>query len=174
MPEPFHPTRKILPCLLDRLTDGWDPETEDLPGASAGPAGHDPAGITAAEYRRYFLRDLRMLLNTKNRQYEKELEGFPHAERSVLNFGMRDPAGRTMGKQGIAELEKEMREAILRFEPRLLPGTLQIRSLDADTHPAETTSTVSFEISGTLWALPLPEHFQVRTEVNLENGRCAL
>ena len=61
-------------------------------------------------------------------------------------------------------------EAILTFEPRILPATLQIRTLleagDLDHH-----NVIGVEIHGELWAQPVPLEFLVRTDFDLETGK---
>ena len=175
--------KKILPCLLDRLTDGAetivnapagrnDVRTEESTRA-AGSGATEAGGITLPVYVQSFKRDLAMLLNTKSHLATEELAEFAEAECSVINYGMRDPAGRAASRQDILDIERQIREAILRFEPRLTPGSLQVRALSAEEVSSTASNTVGFEIVGTLWASPMPEYFHVKTEINLENGRCS-
>ena len=72
----------------------------------------------------------------------------------------------------LAGIEQHIRDAIMRFEPRIIPDTLVVRVMNAEERARNTANTVGFEIRGTLWATPLPELFQVKTEINLENGEC--
>lgn len=156
---------RVLPCLLDRLTDDH-PEVhqESSPGLR---------GITLDQYRKGFLRDLRWLLNSKCHLPGEGLAEFPEVECSVFNFGMPDPAGRTIRDLDLPVIERLIRHAILRFEPRILPDTLQVKAVTEGQSRA-TPNTVGFEIRGTLWALPLPELFHVKTEIDFENGRCQM
>ena len=158
------PGANILPCLLDRLMDG-NPEVR----VEASPGLH---GITMTQYRDGFLRDLRWLLNTKCHQPDEGLGEFSEVERSVFNFGMPDPAGRSVRDVDIVEIERQIRDAILRFEPRILPETLRVKAMAAHERARTVPNTVGFEIRGTLWASPLPELFHVKTEIDLENGEC--
>ncbi len=70
----------------------------------------------------------------------------------------------------MTDLARAIREAILTFEPRILPATLQIRTLleagDLDHH-----NVIGVEIHGQLWAQPVPLEFLVRTEFDLETGK---
>ena len=70
----------------------------------------------------------------------------------------------------MTDLARAVREAILTFEPRILPATLQIRTLleggDLDHH-----NVIGVEILGELWAQPVPLEFLVRTEFDLETGK---
>ena len=176
--------KKILPCLLDRLTDGAEVVSHTPAGhndvrieeaARSAPRSDHPeaVGITLPVYIQSFKRDLAMLLNTKSHQATEALAEFAEAERSVINYGMRDPAGRAASRQDILDIERQIREAILRFEPRLAPETLRVRALPGEEVSRVAPNTVGFEIAGTLWASPMPEYFHVKTEINLENGRCS-
>ena len=49
--------------------------------------------------------------------------------RSVLNFGLPALAGQTASALDIVDLERLIRQAILDFEPRILPGTLEVEPI---------------------------------------------
>ena len=158
------PGQNVLPCLLDRLVDdNPDVRAEATPGLR---------GINLTRYREGFLRDLRWLLNAKCHLPNEGLAEFPEVERSVFNFGMRDPAGMSVREQDLVEIERGMREAILRFEPRIVAETLEVKAVPMKEFSRAAPNTVGIEIRGTLWASPLPEMFHVKTEINLENGQC--
>lgn len=164
MAETILSAEKILPCLLDRLTDeNSEVRAEATPGIR---------GITLSRYREGFLRDLRWLLNTKCHLPSEGLSAYPEVERSVFNYGMSDPSGRTLGENDLLDLERQIRAAIEQFEPRIIRDTLEVSVVTGDEDQRGSPNTVSFEIRGTLWAAPLPEQFHVRTEINLENGQC--
>lgn len=164
MAESILSAEKILPCLLDRLTDDHaEVKREASPGVR---------GITLSRYREGFLRDLRWLLNAKCHLPGEGLGDYPQVERSVFNFGMPDPSGRSLREMDLAEIERQIRQAIECYEPRILPETLEIKVVAQGDDTHATPNTVMFEIRGTLWAAPLPEQFHVKTEINLENGQC--
>lgn len=164
MAESILSAEKIFPCLLDRLTDDHAEVKKD---ASPG-----MRGITLARYREGFLRDLRWLLNAKCHLPSEGLGEYPQVERSVFNFGMPDPSGRSLREMDLAEIEQQIREAIECFEPRILPETLEVNVVAEGDTSRSMPNTVVFEIRGALWASPLPEQFHVKTEINLENGQC--
>ena len=94
---------------------------------------------------------------------------FPNARRSVINFGLPALAGETATSVDIADLERGIRQAVLDFEPRILPGTLQVRALEVGQF--ENHNVIGIEISGQLWAQPIPIDLLVRTEIDLETGK---
>ena len=99
---------------------------------------------------------------------------FRWVARSVFNYGMPDPAGHVMSDKTNNEIEEQLREAIIRFEPRILPNSLEVRALTEEEmkSQADTPNAVGFEINGDLWAAPLPEPFRVKTQIDLESGDC--
>ena len=89
---------------------------------------------------------------------------------SVLNYGTRDLAGMTSNSFDELALERDLRDAILAFEPRIIADSLQVR-LSRD---AASDGKIAFEIDGQLWALPYAERVMFRTEMDLETGVCEL
>lgn len=65
-----------------------------------------------------------------------------------------------------------MREAILRFEPRILPPSLRVKAIISEDHGAP--NVLSLEITGDLWAEPVPENLYLQTRVDLESGSILL
>jgi type VI secretion system protein ImpF len=154
------PIEKLQPCLLDRLTD-------DEPGKQE--ESRTQRVISLQKYRRGVLRDLEWLFNAyaaiKFEDGTSELDDYPEARRSVINFGTRQLCGLTA--PNMERLREELAEALQVFEPRLTPRTLSIRA-DQDRN------IVTFDLEGELWANPLPEHLHLKTAVDIETGQCLL
>jgi type VI secretion system protein ImpF len=93
----------------------------------------------------------------------------PLARRSVINFGLPALSGQTASTLEVPDLERAIRQAILDFEPRILSESLQVRALETDA--MEHHNVIGVEISGHLWAQPLPLELLVRTEIDLETGQ---
>ncbi|HEU0220660.1 MAG TPA: type VI secretion system baseplate subunit TssE, partial [Paracoccaceae bacterium] len=53
------------------------------------------------------------------------------------------------------------------FEPRILPGTLQV-SLSAEK--SQSRAILAFDITGEVWAQPLPLEIYLRTELDVASG----
>lgn len=157
------PRERRQPCLLDRLTD-------DEPQSSV--ESRDRRVIGNQQFRRGVLRDLGWLLNAASRMDAETAAEFPAAARSVLNFGIPDLCGLTTSSVEPVQVERSIRQAIERYEPRILPRTLRVQAVtDADEMGP---NAVSFRISGELWAQPMPEHLFVKTEIDLETGQCSV
>lgn len=114
---------KMQPSLLDRLTDN-DPEKKRESANSNL--------ITHAALRRNVLRDLQWLFNTINHDASSDLSGLTQVSRSVVNFGVAPLAGKRMSDIEWHDIQRKLTEAIINFEPRILPGasgSLRVRYL---------------------------------------------
>jgi type VI secretion system protein ImpF len=89
--------------------------------------------------------------------------------RSVVNYGLPALSGRASSSMDVAELERAIRQAILDFEPRILPQSLEVRAV-RQANPHEQHNIVGVQIQGQLWAQPVPLELLVRTEIDLETG----
>jgi type VI secretion system protein ImpF len=155
------PRERLQPALLDRLTDDRPDRAKDA---------REMRVMTKAQLRQAVLRDLGWLFNATNLESGESLARYPHVRRSVVNFGLPALSGRTASTVGVSELERGIREAILAFEPRLLPDSLVVRAIITESQ-LDRHNVVAVEIEGQLWAQPVPLEMLVRTEIDLETGR---
>lgn len=131
--------RRYPPCLFDRLIAGREPTR------------------TANDARRRslhdaVLRDLAWLLGSINTRGVNNLREFPHIATSVLNFGIPALEHVTLQAEASRLLEVEVREAIVRFEPRLAHDTLDVQCRPATTPGGQPC--LELRIEGDLIALP--------------------
>lgn len=114
-------------------------------------------------------RDLTWLFNSQNMCLDEMLEeNYSNIESSVLNYGMPDLTGKTASSINVFQLEKSLRQTILRFEPRIIPSTLKLR-LHEDKSMMDHNALV-FEINGDIYTDPVPVHMHLFTQLDLENG----
>ena len=154
---------RFLPSLLDRLTD-------DDPGMKRPET--DRFILDLERYRFAVVRDIDWLLNTTTSARPEEIEGLELTSGSVLNYGMPPLSGGTVLSIDPRALEQRIRDVIVRFEPRIVPTSVRI-----EVHLTGTVMShrsLSFQLEGMLWAVPLPEQIYVRTEVDLETGHVAV
>jgi type VI secretion system protein ImpF len=154
---------RLQPALLDRLTD----EAPDQRVES-----EDHRVMSKARLRQAVLRDLGWLFNAVQ-PLTRETEGWPVLTDCVLNFGLPSLSGQLASKVDVSVLEQTIRTAILRFEPRILPETLEVHALEASS-VLETHNVIEFEIRGHLWAQPVPLEILLRTQLDLEAGKVEL
>jgi type VI secretion system protein ImpF len=79
-------------------------------------------------------------------------------------------SGQLASKLDVSLLEAAIRQAIVRFEPRILPQTLEVRALEA-TSVLDTHNVIEFQIRGHLWSQPVPLEILLRTQLDLEAGQ---
>jgi type VI secretion system protein ImpF len=151
---------RLQPSLLDRLTD-------DEPGKAV--ESREKRVISASRLRECVARDIAWLLNCVNLGEQEDLAAHPEVARSVVNFGIPDLTGASVAGIEPGVLQRKLREAILAFEPRLTPATLQV-TVNADTQRMDGRS-LTFSISSEMWAQPIPMNLYLKTEVDLETGR---
>ncbi len=154
-------SERLQPALLDRLIDDDPKNTQE---------SRDRRILSMRQLRASVLRDLNWLLNTPCRPPDDEIYECPVVARSVLNYGMPSMAGLTASSTRAARIETWIREAVEAFEPRMVPGTLHVRVSSSDDQSAHRS--LSFEISGEICPLPVPESLYVKTELDLETGHC--
>lgn len=154
---------RLQPSLLDRLTDD-EPQSDK--------ESRDVRVWSLRRLREMVLRDLSWLLNCDNLESLIDLRENEHARRSVLNYGVQSLAGNTVSYSLIGDLERELRESIRLFEPRILPNSIVIQVVAGDV--SERRKAITLEIRGELWARPLPQPLFLKTEVDLESGMVAI
>jgi type VI secretion system protein ImpF len=123
------------------------------------------------------LRDLTWLLNTEQLSGQSDgaidraafdIEAYPHAAASVVNFGIPALAGRTAIDPEV--VARDLEQAIQRFEPRLRAGTVRVRPVAE----AQVGHLIAFDIEAVLWSQPVPLRLLMRTLIDLETGAASL
>ena len=160
MPDLRAPEDQLQPALLDRLTDEEPDKKLELRVQRV---------ISKRRMREAVLRDLAWLFNTTRLDTDMDPATLPYARRSVINFGLPALSGKTASSVDVAELERGIRQAILDYEPRILPGSLHVHALEIGRF--EQHNVIGVEISGQLWSQPIPIDLLVRTEIDLETGQ---
>jgi type VI secretion system protein ImpF len=150
---------RLQPSLLDRLTD-TEPEQRQ--------ESREKRILSPSRLRESVRRDLTWLFNTPNLATVMDLSPFPQVADSVLNYGLPSLSGRTTSSVDVPEMERLLREAIWRFEPRLMKNTIRVR-LVAD-QLLMSHNALSFFIEAELWAQPIPLRLFLKTEIDLEDG----
>ena len=152
---------RLQPALLDRLTDD-DPDNRQ-------PEPRESRVINKNRFRQAVLRDMAWLLNATRMAGPDELGGLDQVEGSVINYGLPALSGETASTVDVLDLEHRIRNAILFYEPRILPATLEVHALFSENE-LHQHNVVSIEIRGSLWAHPIPLEMLLRTDLDLETG----
>ena len=149
----------LQPSLLDRLTDEEPNKTQE---------SRERRALTQQYLRESVRRDLAWLFNAVNLSAVQELRDCPQVLHSVVNYGLPDLSGHTLGSVDVLELERLLGQSIRDFEPRILPSSVKVRLVVDEQRM--THNAIVFDIEGELWAQPMPFHLFLRTEVDLEVG----
>ena len=153
---------KLLPSLLDRLIDEDPHERKE---------SRQSRILSLQDHRTAVLRDLESLMNTENLESVNDLSSHPNVSASVANYGMPSLAGATLSAVDVAAIEKRIAKAIASFEPRILADSLKVEAAYAEDSAA---NSLTFEITGDLWAMPVPLKVFLRTELDLETGNISV
>lgn len=149
----------LQPSLLDRLTD--DEPTQKM-------ESREKRVLSLRQLRESVLRDLAWLMNTTDFNSAESLKDFPEVANSTINYGVPELTGHTLLSLDKFELERMVKRAILRFEPRILEDTLGVElKVDDDLMSKQA---MTFDIKGELWAQPVPMKVYLKTELDLEIG----
>jgi type VI secretion system protein ImpF len=154
------PQERLQPSLLDRLTDDEPDQLQE---------SREKRVLSMSRLRDYVLRDLAWLLNADRPLSPDDMERYPFAARSVINFGIPPLAGLTIRILDLNMLENLLRQSVIDFEPRILANSLRVRS--NLTAAQMSHNALTFEIEGELWGQPLPQQLYLKTEIDLESGQ---
>jgi type VI secretion system protein ImpF len=136
--------------------------------------------LSTDRLRACVLRDLTWLLNTPNLRWRDgraedpqlaavpDIEAYPRAATSVVNYGIPPLSGRTgLDPPAVA---KDLEVAIRQFEPRLRAETVKVRP----SPQAAAGHAIAFDIEAELWAEPVPLRLLLRTLIDLEDGAASV
>ena len=161
MAEQLTPQERLQPALLDRLTDDEPDKKQEL---------RELRVMSKSRLRQAVLRDLAWLFNATRLERGDDMAHLPDARRSVINFGLPAHSGQTASTLDIQDLERDLRQAILDYEPRILADTLEVRAIVEMTE-LDRHNVLGIQIHGQLWAQPIPLELLIRTEIDLETGK---
>ena len=150
---------RLQPSLLDRLTDDAPDKLQE---------SREQRVLSLSKLRSGVLRDLAWLLNTSTLDTVQSLDEYPLVSHSVVNFGVYDLVGTTLSRADVPEIQRQIRQAIWDFEPRISRESVVVKVSVSENKMHQNAMT--FDIEGELWAQPLPLRLYFRTELDLETG----
>ncbi|CAG1771739.1 hypothetical protein BAC3_02034 [uncultured bacterium] len=127
---------RLQPSLLDRLTDDAPNELKE---------SREQRVLSLSRLRQGVLRDLAWLLNTSTLDTAQNLDDYPLVKHSVVNFGIHDLVGTSLSGADVPEIQKQIHQAILDFEPRILPASLEVKVVVSDKM---NQHAMTFDIEG--------------------------
>jgi type VI secretion system protein ImpF len=164
---------RLQPSLLDRLTDS-EP--------SSGREALDARVLNRNQLRAAVLRDLSWLFNatceepdpmSPDRERVELWREVPEAAGSVANFGIPAMSGRSITRLSFPMIEQGVRQAIVRFEPRIDPKTLKVE-ISNDPSEAMRPASLRIVIRGQMWNQPVPLELLLSADVDVDTGQAAV
>lgn len=153
---------RLQPSLLDRLTD-------DAPGEQK--ERREDRVIDVKQLREIIQRDLAALLNTSDNSGMIDPDRYPHASKSVLNYGIHEVAGDYSTAQRAEMIRKSIASAVQTFEPRIHPGSIEVQTRVGQ---ADRNCVITFDIRADMWAQPMPMELYLRSQVDVTTGELQL
>jgi type VI secretion system protein ImpF len=136
--------------------------------------------VDADTLREAVRRDIEMLFNIERMEAdflltpseqlrvqttEDQLADFPNVRSSVINYGVPSFSGRRGSDFDKDALERELRDVLQTFEPRLKPNSVKVKITINDK------TGMRIGIDGILLLSPVPERLRLSTAIDLDNGQ---
>lgn len=128
-------------------------------------------GASQTTLREHLAQDLANLMTTIHLQATTPLDGLDWVRRSVLNYGMQDITRLTGDDFRSAKVVRDLREALLAHEPRLIASTLNI-ALRSDE--SDENQKISFDIKAEMTARPVDVPLEFVAEIDMGAGKVAM
>jgi type VI secretion system protein ImpF len=129
------------------------------------------ASITEPQLRAELSRDLDALLNTTNLASVIDLSGHDEVRRSIVNFGLPDIVSRTIDEARSNDIVGEIKEAIICYEPRILPKTISVKR-DASVDSA--TLAIRFVVTGEMNCNPVAVPVEFYADLEVGTGKLGI
>jgi type VI secretion system protein ImpF len=134
--------------------------------ASRRTTGRSP--ITENTLRKEVGRDLESLMNTISFESSEDLGSFDHVRKSILNYGLPDITHRTIDEVGVGDVVQELKTALLQYEPRLMPQSIQVAR---DTSLSAHELKVRFVVRADLCCEPVNVPVEFVADIELDSGK---
>ena len=157
------PKERLQPSLLDRLTDHEPEKAQE---------SRQQRVFTQQQWLQMIKRDLGWLFNTGYLEHVVDLAPFDDVRTATVNYGVPELSGAVVANLSATQIETIFKEAILRFEPRILPKTLTVT---AHIHEdVMDNNAIGLSVDGHIWNMPTPLRLYVHTEIDLDTGHVVL
>ncbi len=126
-------------------------------------------GVDNHKLKQIVIRDLLFLLNTPSFHYSKNDAQPVEYEKSVINYGIEPISGKRVAEIDWSHVERNIKQAILYFEPRILPSNLEVNCILGMDIKAKYNQ-MNIEVKGFIKSTPFPERFVLHTNLDVETG----
>ena len=111
-------------------------------------------------------REIGWILNTTNLDAAIDLEAYPQVASSVLNYGVPDLAGKALTGRLVLQRARDIRAALLAFEPRIEPATLEVEVSERVERENSITFVIKADVRSAVRAIPI----KFRTDLEVETA----
>lgn len=120
--------------------------------------------------RRDLAIDLMALLNSVELGATVDLSELDYVRKSIVNFGLRDIGRLTSEDEQVSLIKDDLRTALVRFEPRLNPETIQIERSETD----DANQRIRFAVAVEMFCKPMDVPVDFVAEVDVGSGKITL
>lgn len=128
-------------------------------------------GAGEAALKRDLAIDLMALVNTINLDSAEPLDGFDHARKSVINFGLPDVTHITSDEMAVRDIGNNLKAALIHFEPRIYPEALVV---ERDEVFDEVNQRIRFLVSAEMACNAFDVQIDFVAEVEVSSGKVQL
>jgi len=125
-------------------------------------------GVSEQQLRAHIEADLDTLMNTIRLDSSFSLEGAPHVEKSILNYGFRDLSSVTLRELGSDAIRNSNKESLINHEPRLVPGSIEVTVRRGE---GGKDQRIDLQVSADLMGDPVDIPLDFDAEVDLGEGK---
>ncbi len=144
----------------------FDPD--DILSSSGTARGN---GVATRALKKDLSSDLSDLLSNVDLASAIDLDGLEYVEKSIINYGMPDISRLSVGSMSARNLVKQLRLALLRHEPRLVPDSLEVTGEEGDANPDQT---VKYSVAGEMICQPRDVPYEFDAECDLADAKVAV
>lgn len=128
-------------------------------------------GTNFETLKRFLLADLANLMSTVHMEAVEDLDAFPNVRQSILNYGVQDVTKLTREDTRKGDIRKQLKQALLDHEPRLIADTVNVRIQE---YQDDTRHTVAFEVEAVMAARPVDVPLEFVAQIDSAEGKVQL
>ena len=125
-------------------------------------------GTDEETLRRHLSNDMASLMNTIALDAIVDLDDAPYVRKSIINFGFSDLSTMSQSQFAATDVAKFIRETLIRHEPRLIAGTIDI---NVNVEAQSVSQRLTFDISAEMVASPVDVPLSFMAEVDMGAGK---
>lgn len=128
-------------------------------------------GASQTTLRDHLALDLGNLMSTIHLEAAQDLTGLDRVRKSILNYGLQDLTRLSTDDARIHKLARDLREALLTHEPRLIASSLKVNLRKIDSG---ATQRIAFDIDAEMAARPVDVPLEFVAEIDSGAGKVSI